>query len=165
MIRQYKILVAGSRMWPPYLFKPLAAALVKVAKGPLQEGSDILFLNGMCPPRRKSGFAVKWSHAILDDPGLYGADWLCHVVCSYFGWKEQFYEADWDQYLNRAGPIRNREMVLQRPNFVQGFILENYDCSGTLDCLKAAYDRMEEDKTYKVPTIEHITFLSGRLGQ
>lgn len=142
---QYKILVTGSRHWPPKLFQPLAAKLLEVTKGPLSEGKKLLFLNGQCPPRNKSGFIINWNDASLQDSSLYGADWQCHVVCSHFGWKEKFFPANWFDNGLRAGQVRNRTMVLKKPDIAIAFILNDIDCNGTLGCVKIA-----EGKNVKV---------------
>lgn len=62
-----------------------------------------------------------------------GADTLARLYGQDMGIPVLEFPALWDKYGRAAGPIRNREMLKQRPDLVVGFI--HPDSRGTKDML------------------------------
>lgn len=71
--------------------------------------------------------------------GAKGVDDLAHKTALKLGLKTEVYKADWNKYGKRAGPIRNKEMLLKgKPDFVIA-IHENYKNSlGTKNMVEIA---------------------------
>ena len=72
-----------------------------------------------------------------------GADTLARKWAERNNVKHVAYPADWDHYGNRAGPIRNREMIKEQPDIVVAFPGE----WGTNDMIEVA-------KEQEVPVID-----------
>lgn len=98
-----RILITGSRTWTHthiiYAAMYLAADL---AATPVTEPPTIV--HGACPE---------------------GADHIADTIATGMGWKTEPHPADWKRYGNRAGPIRNREMVQAGADVCLAFIHNN----------------------------------------
>ena len=66
--------------------------------------------------------------------GAKGIDTLADKVAREKGWKVKIFHADWVGYGRRAGPIRNQEMVDEKPDVVIAFP-GGY---GTQNCIQLA---------------------------
>lgn len=68
-----------------------------------------------------------------------GADLLAEKVARALGWNVQPFPADWTKYRNRAGPIRNRRMLVEgKPELVIAFHTDPFLGKGTRDMVHAA---------------------------
>lgn len=73
-----------------------------------------------------------------------GADTICGVVAQELGMVIRSYPADWSRYKKRAGPFRNRQMLLEEHtagepiNFVIAFHDNINESKGTADMLRIA---------------------------
>lgn len=71
-----------------------------------------------------------------------GADTLGGYVAERFcGFKVEAYPADWNKYHRAAGPIRNRQMLDQKPDLVIAFHSDLATSKGTKDCVMEARKR------------------------
>ena len=50
-----------------------------------------------------------------------GADMIAHTIANRFNFNIQAFPANWKEYGRKAGPIRNEEMLLHRPDLVLAF--------------------------------------------
>ena len=78
-----------------------------------------------------------------------GADKLSGEVAEEFNLKVEKYPADWNKYGKFAGPIRNREMLDQRPDLVIAFHPFISNSKGTKDCISEARKRKIEVRLFK----------------
>lgn len=59
---------------------------------------------------------------IIVQGGAKGADFLARVYANYYGLNYKEYPANWKKYGNRAGPIRNQQMLdEENPDLVVAF--------------------------------------------
>ena len=65
-----------------------------------------------------------------------GADRIAAGIARNLCWKVEAFPARWDLYGKAAGPIRNREMLEERPDLVLAFPLPG--SQGTADCVEKA---------------------------
>lgn len=70
-----------------------------------------------------------------------GADSLAGQVAKGFGLKVRGFPADWTKYGKAAGPIRNREMLDQKPDLVIAFHPNLEGSKGTKDTVTEAWRR------------------------
>lgn len=77
-----------------------------------------------------------------------GADILAGKAAEEFGATVLPFSADWDKYGRAAGPIRNRQMLDQKPDLVLAFHDNLKDSKGTKDCCVEARKR-------KIPVFVH----------
>jgi hypothetical protein len=66
-----------------------------------------------------------------------GADAIAHHICHRYHIDHQEFRADWRKHGRAAGPIRNKEMVEQKPDRVYAF-LQQLQSKGTWDCIHLA---------------------------
>jgi hypothetical protein len=86
-----------------------------------------------CEDRTKDG---KVDFTIIEGEAK-GADFLARVWAKYRYLPFEAYPADWKQFGNRAGPIRNAEMLSKgRPDMVLAFLAEG--SKGTADMIRQA---------------------------
>ncbi len=95
-----------------------------------------------------------------------GADTISRMAAEFLGFKVQKFPADWEKYKslaingrkNPAGPIRNRQMLDEKPDLVLAFHNDIGNSKGTKDCITEAKKRgievrlikeEENDKTIK----------------
>lgn len=66
-----------------------------------------------------------------------GADTLAKRYAEECGWNYEGYPADWNTYGKRAGPIRNRQMLVEgKPDLVVAFL--SPDSRGTKNMIEQA---------------------------
>ena len=70
--------------------------------------------------------------------GARGADSLAQTWCAAHNVPFRQFRADWNTHGRAAGPIRNREMLAAKPDFVLGLHYDISDGAGTQDMLKVA---------------------------
>lgn len=68
--------------------------------------------------------------------GAKGADSLADREAQILGWGIRIFHADWETHGKKAGPIRNQEMIDERPNIVLAFPEKR--SVGTWDAIKRA---------------------------
>jgi hypothetical protein len=73
--------------------------------------------------------------------GCCGADVLASVLATRFGFKTRAFPADWGKYGRSAGPIRNRQMLDERPSLVLAFHRNLSRSMGTADTVREARRR------------------------
>lgn len=127
--------VTGSRFWRN-------AGVIAERMDHFAEGHDVILIrHGKCPPRMpKSHAYVSWGEALRMEAAygseFLGADWLADRHARQRGWAVQEYPADWAKYGNRAGMVRNGEMVADGAHVWLGFL--HPESRGTRDCLAKA---------------------------
>jgi len=67
-----------------------------------------------------------------------GADTLAGEAAKELGLEVIEFPADWKTYHKSAGPIRNRQMITQDPDFVWAFHDDIRSSKGTKDMIKVA---------------------------
>ena len=73
--------------------------------------------------------------------GARGADRIAEDVAVQLGFSVNIYYAQWDKFGRSAGPIRNREMLDQKPDLVIAFHSNISESKGTRDCVMEAQKR------------------------
>lgn len=91
-----RILITGSRSWDNIDY--IRLAFMELAE---EHGQHITLVSGACPT---------------------GADRLGEIVAAELGWNIELYPADWAKYGNRAGFVRNSQMIDTEPDMVVGFV-------------------------------------------
>lgn len=94
-----------------------------------------------------------------------GADWLARLSAKELGYQIKDYPANWDLHGLAAGPIRNRQMLEEKPDLVVAFHDNNGTGKGTKDMLNAAKQAGVSTKifTHYIPLdeLERIALNSG----
>ena len=108
MLIGYTVLVCGSRDWKDYY--AIKGELSKLPK-------HTLIIHGKCPT---------------------GADKLADKAARALGLKVRRFPADWVKYGRSAGPIRNTEMIDERPDKVLAFHEDLPNSKGTKDTVEKA---------------------------
>lgn len=111
-----KILVCGDRNWTDK--KKIKDELVEVWKG-LVNSTDIVVIHG----------------------GARGADTLAGEVAKELGFRVKVFLADWEKFGKAAGPIRNIEMLNEKPDLVLAFHCDLSKSKGTAHAVKTANKR------------------------
>ena len=79
---------------------------------------------------------------VLAHGGAKGADTIAGEIAELLGWEVKVYKADWHEYRNAAGPIRNRQMLADmRPDVVVAFLSRERGWNkskGTMNCAMTA---------------------------
>ncbi len=70
-----------------------------------------------------------------------GADLLAKDAATKMGLAVESFPADWDRYGRKAGPIRNRKMLDQKPSLVIAFHDNLAQSRGTIDTIFEAIRR------------------------
>jgi len=70
-----------------------------------------------------------------------GADRIARDVAKELGFDILKFPADWSRYGRSAGPIRNRQMLDQRPDLVLAFHEDIAHSKGTADTVREAQKR------------------------
>jgi len=70
--------------------------------------------------------------------GARGADRIAGAVAAARGWHVDVVPARWDLYGRAAGPIRNGDMLLRRPDLVLAFHPDLRTSRGTADMVRKA---------------------------
>lgn len=78
---------------------------------------------------------------VIIDGGARGADTLARVVAESLGLKVIEFPADWDRHGKAAGPIRNRQMLDEKPGLVIAFHPDLSKSKGTADTVSEAKRR------------------------
>jgi len=106
----YKILITGGRDWTDkaQVYAALSDLLRRLNR------IDVIIIHGDCKT---------------------GADLFAKEFCEEHGIEQDPHPADWDKYKKLAGPIRNRKMVMLKPNICLAFWTGKVDGSGTFDCI------------------------------
>lgn len=108
----FKILMCGDRNWTaPY---PIKLALKRHTAG--KSKKDILVIHG----------------------GARGADSIAGEEAKAMGLAVQVFPAQWDTYGRAAGPIRNTQMLNERPDLVLAFHNDLLASRGTKDMCRRA---------------------------
>lgn len=72
-----------------------------------------------------------------------GADKLGERLAVDMGWKSEVYPADWNTWGKAAGPIRNKQMLIEgKPDLVIAFLAK--DSIGTKDMIKQSKEAKVE---------------------
>lgn len=80
-----------------------------------------LFMTTMSDIQEELDFDGRQPVTIIEG-GAKGADFLARCWAKYCGWEHDPYPANWGKYGNRAGPIRNRQMLNEgKPDLVIAF--------------------------------------------
>lgn len=110
-----KILVTGSRSWPN---DETTIAMFDAAIQPIIFWvPHVRIIVGDCPT---------------------GLDWAAREWCGRNGKEFDMHIARWDLYGKKAGPYRNKEMVLTGPDLCIGFPKPGELNKGTLGCMEMA---------------------------
>lgn len=113
MLKDYRVLVTGSRDWQDV--ETLHRALEVEASLAASEGRTLVVVHGACPSGADS-HAGRWAkqngHLVEEHP------------------------AQWRQYGKAAGPIRNRTMVRRGADIVLAFIKDG--SKGATNCARLA---------------------------
>lgn len=81
------------------------------------DGADIKIIVGDCPT---------------------GADAFARIWCFTNNVEYDVYYADWERHGRAAGPLRNMEMIAQKPDLVLAFYAKGASNKGTSNCVKQA---------------------------
>lgn len=111
---RFRVLVTGSRTWRQGDLIDRALSALRVEHG------SLVVVHGACPSGADA-FASAWTMRMA----AIGRD----VV-------EEYYPANWAKYGDRAGPIRNREMVDRGADLVLAFIRDG--SPGATQCARYA---------------------------
>jgi hypothetical protein len=138
-----RILVTGYRLWRwPQVIHD---ALTEVALGiPIDQlvlvhGRGDPYAPGFDDKGKPVARMVRWRDAYAYDGVLWGADWIAHRYAEEHHWGIEPHPADWGKYGNRAGPLRNGEMVQRGADMCLGFPCgESKGTRGTLRMAVAA---------------------------
>ena len=79
-----------------------------------------------------------------------GADLLAGQAAKELGLEVREFPADWKMYGKSAGPIRNRQMIMEQPDIVWAFHDDIRNSAGTKDMVKVA-----EQSGYRVILFWH----------
>ena len=74
-----------------------------------------------------------WLEIILIHGAARGADTIAEKIARSFAWRIKPYPAEWIKYGKVAGPIRNREMIKEKPDIVLAFHSNLKQSKGTKD--------------------------------
>lgn len=115
-----KVLITGDRDWKDR--KAIATILGLMAsvaerRDPSFNGGFVTVIHGDCPT---------------------GADHMADTIAKNCAMGVRKFPADWDNKGRAAGPIRNSEMLKEKPDFVFGFHNNIRNSKGTVDMLKKA---------------------------
>ena len=112
MLSAPRLLVTGSRSWTDrkVIRDALAQWWNENGRNP-----DAVLISGACPT---------------------GADAIAESLWRQNGLTVERHPADWNRYGNRAGPIRNRQMVHSNPDAVVAFIVDG--SRGATGCVNEA---------------------------
>lgn len=114
-----KIVVSGSRDWSDQSRIEKIFLEIKEKRGGEEDGEEIELIHGDCQ----------------------GLDILAGKVAKKLGWKVSTFPAQWGAYGKSAGPIRNRQMLDQKPDLVIWFHDNISESKGTKDLLNEAKKR------------------------
>lgn len=78
---------------------------------------------------------------LVIEGGARGADTLAREAAVELGVEVREYRADWEKYGRAAGPIRNRQMLDEKPDLVIAFHDNISESKGTADTLREAKRR------------------------
>lgn len=87
-----------------------------------------------------SYFGIKPTDTLIEGEAL-GADTLAREVAQEKGCSIDPHIPKWSDYGKAAGPMRNREMLDEEPDWVVGFHDDISHSKGTKDCLNEAARR------------------------
>lgn len=79
--------------------------------------------------------------AIILEGGANGADTLARHAAERLGFAVMEFPADWDKHGRAAGPIRNRQMLDEKPDLVIAFHSNLAASRGTADTVREAKRR------------------------
>ena len=79
--------------------------------------------------------------AIIIHGGCHGADKMAAKVALQCSYKVQEFIADWGKHGKAAGPIRNRQMLDEKPDLVIAFHSDLSKSKGTADTVREARKR------------------------
>lgn len=92
--------------------------------------------------------SLKPTEIIVGDAAT-GVDKRARIISTQLGIKPQVFYAEWDRYGLDAGPMRNTEMLKQKPDLVLAFHPAIWRSKGTRNCISQAI-------TFKIP-VKHVT--------
>ncbi|MGW8179818.1 MAG: DUF2493 domain-containing protein [bacterium] len=109
---KFKVLVCGDRYWTDrtVIFAALSTYLEELGR------DDLLIIQG----------------------GAKGADTIARDWARQEGVETLQFDADWQQYGRAAGPIRNKKMLVEKPDLVLAFHEDIRSSKGTLNMVKQA---------------------------
>lgn len=70
-----------------------------------------------------------------------GADKIAKEYCEAYDVPYKEFEADWDKFGSWAGPLRNQDMIDEKPDMTLAFLKIGEKNKGTLDCIGRALFR------------------------
>ncbi len=109
----FRLLITGARVWTDWI------RLNKVLDEEFNAHPDLTLVHGDCPTGADR-MASDW--AVLRDQEV----------------PQEKYPAKWDLYGKSAGPLRNKQMVMTKPDLCIAFI--KGEAKGTRHCLKTAQE-------------------------
>lgn len=104
-----RIVVTGDRNWND-------TNIIEQAFGIFISGKNVEIIHGNC----------------------IGCDLLAKEVALKSNYRVRDFPADWANYGRSAGPIRNKQMLAEKPNFVLAFHDNIGESKGTKDCINQA---------------------------
>lgn len=110
---EMKVLVCGGRNWVRYELIDDAVLRLKRACG-----EDLTIIQGEAR----------------------GTDSMARAFCRKYNVNVVGFPANWDEYGRAAGPIRNKEMLAEGPDFVFAFLADPLKNKGTRNMIKQALD-------------------------
>jgi hypothetical protein len=123
-----RVLVCGSRDWTD-------GEAIRRELAKLPAGSVIL--------HGDHGYDAKgrplWG--LPDELAVRGADKLAGQVARKLGFQVVVFTPEWDRYGSRAGPLRNTEMLEERPELVLAFHPDLESSRDTADTVRKARNR------------------------
>lgn len=122
-----KVLVCGSRDFPGELYPRLADALLVVDR--------------------------KHSTPTLIHGAAEGADKLGERAALTLGWPVKAFPANWERWGRRAGPIRNTQMMAEKPDLVLAFVYGDRLGRGTGDMVRKAEAAGVSVEIHKFPKL------------
>ena len=118
-LQVFRLLVTGSRTWEGIVAEMKLQTVLSGLHGFLANiNSRLVVVHGDCPQ---------------------GADAIARRWCERRGVHQEAYPADWRQYHQAAGPIRNRYMVNLGADMCIGFLRNG--SSGTTGCMDLAREK------------------------
>jgi hypothetical protein len=77
--------------------------------------------------------SIDWLEITLIHGAARGADSIADKIARSFAWHVKPYPADWETLGKKAGPMRNREMLKEKPDIVLAFHTDLKNSKGTKD--------------------------------
>lgn len=114
-----------------------------------REFDDWNLLNTTLGPYLENWISNPTDGLVIIEGEAKGADFLARVWAKYNGVTFEAYPADWTTYGKAAGPIRNKQMLVEgKPNLVIAFLSKG--SIGTANMIKQSKDYGVEVKVIEI---------------